>query len=269
MSEQLAQESGRNPAHATGWRRTNALVGSVLWVGAAAAVAATVVTSWRSVEPQSERTAGPERLVSGVDHRVEVVEDAAGTRKRLTLKLPQPLWDPGGVANFELTDQHGRKIGKSTLLGRPWVVGFIFTRCAGPCPRLTKAMYELLPYAKRAGVRLVTITVDPDYDSPEVLARYADAYGANDEDWLFLTGPKDTVYSLVRGSFLMPVEEVTGPRRKPGFEVVHSTNFLLVDAEGRVVEKFNGQLDEDVVRLKERLREMAVSGSGKRSADAQ
>ncbi|RMG40434.1 MAG: SCO family protein [Planctomycetota bacterium] len=253
------------------WRRLNTVLGAILWV---AAVAAVVAVGWgrrgtKSEEPgdasvvSAVRNGSGGSLVTGVEHETRTVSDSAGTRKQVILRMPDPGWDPAGVADFRLVDRRGRTVSKSDLLGRPWVVGFIFTRCAGPCPRLTKAMHTLLPYVKRAGARLVTISVDPEHDTPEVLNRYAAAYEAEDEDWLFLTGPKQAVYSLIRNSFLMPVQEVVGPQRKPGFEVVHSTNFLLVDARGRVVKKFNGQLEEDLVRLQKALRELAKkAGAG-------
>jgi cytochrome oxidase Cu insertion factor (SCO1/SenC/PrrC family) len=144
------------------------------------------------------------------------------------------------------------------------VVNFIFTRCAGPCLSLTAEMARLQEELKERDldVRLVTITVDPDYDTPEILKKYAEGFGADPGQWLFLTGDKDKIYQLIRDSFKMPVKEMKGAERKPGWEVLHTTNILLVDAEGKVLGKYNGVEAAEVSKLIRTLRDLPGTSGG-------
>jgi len=174
-------------------------------------------------------------------------------------QTPEQGWDPEGIEDFEFTERSGRKIAKSDLLGRPWAVSFIFTTCAGPCLGISAQMKALADQLEEEDVRFVTITVNPDYDTPEVLSNYADAFGADAEKWLFLTGDKRDIYGMIHGSFKMPVKEMQGADRKPGWEVLHTMNILLVDAQGRVVDKFNGTSETDMVELRRSLERLAAS----------
>ncbi|HVV98836.1 MAG TPA: SCO family protein, partial [Planctomycetaceae bacterium] len=164
---------------------------------------------------------------------------------------PSTIWDPEGIPDFKFTDRTGTEVTKETLLGKPWVAGFIFTRCQGPCPLVTGQMKRL---REQTGVQLVTFDVDPEFDTPEVLTRYAEVYAGlkpgEEQQWYFLTGDKNAIYRYIHDAFRMPVKEVTGPDRQPGFEVIHSVNLMLVDAQGRVVGKYNAQRDEEMAKLR-------------------
>ena len=103
----------------------------------------------------------------------------------------------GAVANFSLTNQSGQAVSLADLKGRPWVADIIFTRCAGPCPEMTRKMKELqeaLPASSRA--RLISLTTDADFDTPEVLARYGERFAADPARWTFLTGGKVEIANL-------------------------------------------------------------------------
>lgn len=170
-----------------------------------------------------------------------------------------PIWPEEGIEDFSLTERSGRTVTKKDLLGKPWVACFVFTRCAGPCPRVSGQFYQLQKDLKDTDFRLVTITVDPKNDTPEVLSRYAESVGADPEKWLFLTGDQKDIFHLIEKSFLMPVQENTGPARKPGFEVIHTTNVMLVDKEGRVLGKYNAVNDVEVAALRKAVREQVKS----------
>ncbi|MEX2288051.1 MAG: SCO family protein [Planctomycetaceae bacterium] len=173
----------------------------------------------------------------------------------------QPMtWDPAGVPDFELVERSGRKVTRADLLGRPWAVCFIFTRCAGPCPKITGQMRLLQDRLQDEDVRLVTITVDPEHDTPERLQKWANQFDADPEKWLFLTGDRVAIHRLINDSFRMPVQEMFGEERKAGAEFVHSANILLVDAHGRVINKFNAQIDTEMVALYKALKKEADSG---------
>lgn len=173
-----------------------------------------------------------------------------GSPKSITLSG----WDPNGIADFELVERSGRKVTKADLLGKPWVVCFVFTRCPGPCPRVSKVMYELQQATKSLDMRLVTITVDPEHDTPEVLRRYAEAYGADEERWLYLTGDEQEVYPLIASSFRMPVQRVATQGGELEYDVIHTTNVLYVDETGVVRAKYNSVDTQDLEKLKARLR---------------
>jgi cytochrome oxidase Cu insertion factor (SCO1/SenC/PrrC family) len=168
------------------------------------------------------------------------------------------LWDPAGIEEFTFTNCDGKTVTKADLLGRPWAVCFVFTKCLGPCPTVTKQMRELQDRLKDEDVRLVTLTVDPARDTVDVLANYAKLNGADLTRWYFLTGDQAAIYGLIHRSFKMPVQEQIGPNRQEGFEVIHSTNVMLVDAEGVVRGKFNAAKDEEMVTLRRELADLAV-----------
>ena len=161
------------------------------------------------------------------------------------------LWDPAGVADFSLTECHGRTVTKADLLGKPWIACFVFTRCAGPCPRVSEQMQILQDRLKGIDVRLVSITVDPETDTPEVLCQYAAHYKADPDRWWFLTGDIETIYRLIRRSFRMIVDE--DPRQIPGFEVIHSIEIMHVDSEGVVRGRYKATSDVDMAKLRRTL----------------
>jgi len=169
-------------------------------------------------------------------------------------KPKAPIWPAEGIEDFSLTERSGRTVTKKDLLGKPWVACFVFTRCAGPCPRVSGQFYQLQKDLKDTDFKLVTFTVDPKNDTPDVLSRYAESVGADPEKWLFLTGDQKDIFQLIEKSFLMPVQENTGPARKPGFEVIHTTNVMLVNKDGHVLGKYNAVNDEEMAALRKAVR---------------
>ena len=158
------------------------------------------------------------------------------------------VWDPAGIEDFSLTECHGQTITKADLLGKPWLACFVFTRCAGPCPRVSQQMQVLQKRLQGLDVRLVSFSVDPENDTPGVLRTYAEHYRADPQRWWFLTGDKEVIYRLIRRSFRMIVDE--DPKQIPGFEVIHSTEIMYVDAAGVVRGRYNAQNDVAMARLR-------------------
>src|SRR4051794_28470984 len=147
---------------------------------------------------------------------------------------PQPE-DLGPVGPFALTERGGATVRDTDLRGKVWVASFVFTRCTGPCPQVTATVARLQDELKdRPDVRLVTFTVDPEHDRPEELAEYASHFQADPQRWLFLTGPQDEVYRLLREGFHVPVEQTAGEERRPGSEVMHSVKLVVVDKRGHI-----------------------------------
>jgi cytochrome oxidase Cu insertion factor (SCO1/SenC/PrrC family) len=112
--------------------------------------------------------------------------------------LPR-LWE---VPDFALMERSGQSVTRADLRGKVWIASIIFTRCVEECPLVSNHMARLqATFAAEPDVRLVSITVDPAYDTPEVLTRYAQSFAAQPQRWLFLTGDKATIYRLVREGF--------------------------------------------------------------------
>lgn len=153
------------------------------------------------------------------------------------------------VPSFELTDRKGEAFRREDLLGEVWVVGFIFTRCSGPCPRLSGEMARLHGEPALAGLHLLSLTVDPEYDSPEVLTDYARNFGADPARWRFVTGPRGPLYELITKGFKLPAQEAPAEANMPvGESFGHSSRLVLVDREGRIRGYFESQ---DPVRVRE------------------
>ena len=132
------------------------------------------------------------------------------------------------VPEFSLTDQNGQTVTNDDLRGRIWIADFIFTRCKGPCPLMTARMLEMQrALTKTPEVKLVSVTVDPEYDTPEVLKASAEANHADPDRWKFLTGDKAVIEKLVTEGFMQHLAEENG-------EPVHGTMFLIVDGNGMV-----------------------------------
>ncbi|MBH31229.1 MAG: photosynthetic protein synthase I [Candidatus Marinimicrobia bacterium] len=132
----------------------------------------------------------------------------------------------GELTEFQLTDQDGEQFGRENLLGKVWVADFIFTTCAGPCPVMSRQFTELQSrFGNASDFRLLSISVNPDYDTPEVLKEYGDRYGADHDRWRFLTGNKDRIHELAVEGF--KVGSVEDP-------IFHSTRFILLDSEARI-----------------------------------
>lgn len=136
------------------------------------------------------------------------------------------LPDFGQLPEFSFVDQQRRPFGRGDLAGKVWILDLIYTRCTAVCPRMSAVMKDVqkrLEDERRAG--LLSISVDPEYDTPERLAAFAGKYGADAERWRFLHGPKDTVREIqVKTQRHLDPDEITA----------HSKQFYLVDGNGYV-----------------------------------
>lgn len=154
------------------------------------------------------------------------------------------------IGDFVLTERSGARVGRHDLLGRVWIANFIFTRCAGPCPKMTAAMKNLETALGGQDVRLVSFSVDPEFDTPERLRFYADRFGAGAQSWFFLTGDKDVIYRLSRQHFMLGLTETPEKEREAGDQgIMHSTRFALVDKEGRVRGYYESTEPDSLQRL--------------------
>lgn len=160
---------------------------------------------------------------------------------RVAMPTEPPLPMLGDTPNFSFTDQDSRPFGLANLNGKVWVIDFVYTTCPGPCPVMSRNLAMLhRSYALDDRVRFVTVTVDPEIDSPQVLKDYAAAHAARTDRWVFLTSDSIAIHHLAYGGFKI------GDKDDPIF---HSTRFALVDGRGRIRGYYDGTNDEAVARL--------------------
>jgi protein SCO1/2 len=169
---------------------------------------------------------------------------------------PKPLPVYGKVADFTLTNQQGAPFSLADLRGHVWLADLIFTRCPGPCLKMTRQVKELqesLPASSQA--RLVTLTTDPTFDTPPILRAYADRFGADTNRWVFLTGTKAQIAQVAVNSLKLTVlEKEPADRQSPNDLFVHSTIFVLVDKQAQLRGAFETTGDDvDPRKVKARL----------------
>ncbi len=189
---------------------------------------------------------------------VLVLVAALALSPQLARLREEPLPDFWPVPRFQLTDQQGRTFRSDDLAGRAGLFSFIYTNCADTCPLLTATMAQVQRQLLSDGllgskVQMVSVTVDPDRDSPEILAAYADRFHADPEAWRFLTGEREAVYDVLVGFKLNTVDVA---RAFAGADVIpHSNRFAVVDPRGEVRANLQGDqvTAEEVVRLVKRV----------------
>ncbi len=142
----------------------------------------------------------------------------------------------GPVADFTLTNQDGKISTLADLTNHVWLADIVFTRCAGPCPRMTqqmKSVQDLLP--KESGAKLVTLTTDPEFDTPEQFKKFGSHYGADFNRWTFLTGDKLQIGLLAANSLKLAAQPVKPEEQKDVADLfIHTTIFTVVDKHARL-----------------------------------
>jgi protein SCO1/2 len=144
------------------------------------------------------------------------------------------------VPPFTLTDQSGSAFDSSKLSQHVWVADFMFTNCPGPCPRMSSQMRQVQTALAISEVKLVSFTIDPQRDTPPVLAEYATHYAARPGVWYFLTGPVETLQHLDHDVFQLGSIDGT---------LEHSTRFVLVDRKSRVRGYYLTSEPDSITRL--------------------
>ena len=172
----------------------------------------------------------------------------SAVRRTTTVSLgPAPAKLPviSAVPDFTLTERSGRSVSRADLLGSVWVADFIFTRCAGPCPKLSELMRGV-QYALKGetGVKLVSVCLDPENDTPPALVHYAKRFNAEADRWWFLTDAEEKrLHALVREGFLQSVVPAKGDD-----PLLHSTYLVTLDRSGRIRAAHDG-LGRDAYEL--------------------
>ena len=157
----------------------------------------------------------------------------------------RPLPSYGNVPSFELVNQDAQPFGSEQLSGKIWIADFISTSCPGPCPIISTRMSELQKPLAKSDVHLVSFSVDPEKDTPEVLQAYAGKLRKEPLRWDFLTGVRSAIYSLARDGFKLTAFE-SGD--ETGFPV-HDTRFVLVDRHGTIRGYYDALAADGVTKL--------------------
>lgn len=164
--------------------------------------------------------------------------------------------EPDNVGEFEAIDHNGEAFNVKDLQGQWWVADFIFTNCTTVCLPMTanmKSLQDKLDSEGLENVKLVSFSVDPDRDTPEVLTEYAAEYGADLERWTFVTGYDfETIREYAIGTFKNLVEAPP----EGSDQVTHGTYFFLVDPEGNIVKNYSGTKAEEMEQIVADIKEL-------------
>jgi protein SCO1/2 len=159
--------------------------------------------------------------------------------QQLTLRAPPPV---ASLGTWELVDHRGQPFGSETLKGQVWIASVFFSRCPSICPPQQAAFSRILNHVddlrspNKPPIRLVSFTVDPEFDTPEVLAAYAQKNGwAGNPLWDFVSGSDgDLKNLLVKRMFLEVGEKMPLPGDAELFDISHANRFVLIDQNGDV-----------------------------------
>ena len=177
----------------------------------------------------------------------------------------------GEVPDFSLVERSGRRITRANLLGKVWIANFIYTQCKETCSLQSAQVARLqAEFAGEEDLRLVSITVDPERDTPAVLSRYAERYGADPVRWLLLTGDKPAIYDLAKEGFrlgvvdpddqqargLLRMLELASALATHGSKglTIHSSRFVLVDRQARIRAYHLPDDEQSLERLRQNVR---------------
>ena len=193
-----------------------------------------------------------------VPSRRDVLACAVASLAMAACRRASELPTLGSVGSFSLTDQAGRPFTPQTLNGKVWAAAFMFTRCPTVCPRITRRMRELQQAAKRDDVRfeLVSFSVDPENDTPEVLRAYANEYEADLSSWHFLTGDLEVVRKTSEQGFKLAFEGKPNASAEH-FGLMHGSHLVLVDGSGQIRGYYRTSEDAQMAQL---LKDAALLG---------
>ncbi|WP_240315697.1 SCO family protein [Sporosarcina sp. PTS2304] len=155
----------------------------------------------------------------------------------ITAGCSEPLERGKQVRDFTFIDQNSHSFGKEQVVGTPWIANFVFTNCTTICPTLTSEMAGLQELLKQQGlnVQFVSFSVDPEVDSPEVLKEYIAKFTDDENNWHLLTGyTQQEIEAFAREEFQTFVL-----KHDSSTQVVHGTNFYLLDREGFIRKEYN------------------------------
>tara|TARA_R110002049_G_scaffold2750_8_gene22300 strand:+ start:258582 stop:259268 length:687 start_codon:yes stop_codon:yes gene_type:complete len=202
----------------------------------------------RALKPTSEQ-AGP-----GPDEQVFTNDVTTDQSKQIEASdvekasITRPPEDEEWLSRFELLERSGEMVKSEDLIGKPYVVSFFFSTCPSICVQQNQKLKELQDEFEDKDVRFLAISVDPEHDRPEQLREYAARFGADEQQWLFLTGELPYIRRVGAEVFQLPVDKK-----------FHTERFVLVDPEGKIEGMYSWPEEKQFEKLKENIREMIQS----------
>lgn len=160
----------------------------------------------------------------------------------------------GTLPAFDLIERRQVPLRLDDLHGKVWVADFMYTSCVEICPLQSAEMARLqAAFGDYADLRLVSISVDPERDTPAVLSVYAEKFQADPERWLFATGEPDAVARLAQEGFRLSAASYVASDSAEDYTFIHSNRFVLVDRRGRIRGYYRSTDPDDLVRLRRDL----------------
>jgi protein SCO1/2 len=157
------------------------------------------------------------------------------------------------VQSFSFANQNGKQITEKDVSGKVYVAEYFFTTCKGICPKMNSNVKKIsLEFANEPNFRILSYTVDPETDSVGRMKRYADSLGADGGKWWFLTGRRDSLYGLARGSYLLDDPKNNDINIKEQF--IHTQFLALVDKGGRVRKIYDSLKKDELDELEKDIR---------------
>ena len=156
------------------------------------------------------------------------------------------------LPDFSLVERSGKKITLADLRGKVWIADFIYTHCTDTCPLQTADMAKMQDqkWINDNEVKLVSISVDPERDTPRVLSRYAARFKADGKRWLFLTGSKEEIARLVEDGFRLTVAPASSASHGSSI-IIHRPRFILIDRQGQIRGYYDNRDPSWMQRLKD------------------
>lgn len=149
------------------------------------------------------------------------------------------------IQSFVFRNQDGKEVTNKDVEGKVYVAEFFFTTCKGICPRMNTNMKQVYEHFKNEKDFLIlSHTSDPDNDTPQQLKKYADSMGVNTNQWVFLTGRKDSLYTMARVSYL--IDDPSNNLKDIKDDFLHSQHWALVNKKGEVVGIYDGLLESEI-----------------------
>ena len=154
------------------------------------------------------------------------------------------------IQDFEFTNQYGETIGLENVKGKVFIAEFFFTTCGSICPIMNKKMQEVQKnflYEKK--IQILSFTVNPEVDTPEILLEYSKKHNAKKGLWHFLTGEKKQLYKTARRSFFLLKAAEVKNQGDLGSDFIHTNNFVLIDKNLNIRGYYDGTNDNEVSKL--------------------
>jgi protein SCO1 len=179
-----------------------------------------------------------------------VIDDAAmhfatGNADETEFTAPTDDLPDGWTTQFKLTERSGESFTSDQLLGTPYLVSFFFSQCPSTCVQQNQKLQQLQKEFQGENVRFLAISVDPEHDSPEVLKEYAARFGADPDQWLFLTGDLNHIRRVGAEMYFLPVDKQ-----------LHTERFILMDEHGKPAGKYLWSDERQFTKLKTKIQEM-------------